>query len=176
MNANILNRRVLLLNQSYEPLMVVNAKRAIILLLCEKVQSIEHYKEKIHSCNLSIFLPSVIVLKRYVYVKKKEIVLSKKNILKRDNHTCQYCATRSVPMTVDHIYPKEKGGIDSWENLVAACVPCNTKKSNYIYNDIGMKLINNPKKPTTIIHLQKLVKQFQNTWKPYLFMENKIKN
>ena len=76
MNANILNRRVLLLNQSYEPLMVVNAKRAIILLLCEKVQSIEHYKEKIHSCNFSIFLPSVIVLKRYVYVKKKEIVFS----------------------------------------------------------------------------------------------------
>ena len=126
--AAILNRRVLVLNQSYEPLMVIGAKRAIILLLSEKVDSLENYREKIHSTYLILPLPSVIRLREYARIKRKEIVLSRKNILKRDNHTCQYCGIRSVPMTIDHIIPRQKGGEDSWYNLVAACVRCNTLK------------------------------------------------
>lgn len=126
--AAILNRRVLVLNQSYEPLMVIGARRAIILLLSEKVESLENYREIIHSVYLSMPLPSVIKLKEYARIRRKEIVLSRKNILKRDNHTCQYCGKKSVPMTIDHIISRNKGGQDSWDNLVAACVPCNTKK------------------------------------------------
>ena len=98
--AAILNRRVLVLNQSYEPLMVIGAKRAIILLLNEKVDSLESYREQIHSAYLTIHLPSVIKLKEYARIRRKEIVLSRKNILKRDNHTCQYCGVRSVPILI----------------------------------------------------------------------------
>ena len=101
--AAILNRRVLVLNQGYQPLMVIGAKRAIILLLSEKVDALESYREKIHSTYISIPLPSVIILRQYAQMKRKEIVLSRKNILKRDNHTCQYCGIRSVPMTIDHV-------------------------------------------------------------------------
>ena len=168
--APILNRKVLLLNQSYEPIMVVAARRAIILLLSDKVDSIENYSESIHSAYLTLRLPSVIRLREYTRIKKKDIVLSRKNILKRDNHTCQYCSITSVPMTLDHIIPRNKGGGDSWENLVAACVSCNTKKGNKILKDIKMRLIRVPKKPTNIMHLQKFVKQFQKSWRPYLFM------
>ena len=145
--AAILNRRVLVLNQSYEPLMVIGAKRAIILLLNEKVDSLENYREQIHSAYLTIHLPSVIKLKEYARIRRKEIVLSRKNILKRDNHTCQYCGTRSVPMTIDHVRSKKKGGEDSWENLVAACVPCNTNKGNQTLRDSQMKLFKIPRKP-----------------------------
>ena len=169
--AAILNRRVLVLNQSYEPLMVIGAKRAVILLLNEKVDSLESYREQITSAYLSIPLPSVIRLRNYARIRRKEIVLSRKNILKRDNHTCQYCGARSVPMTIDHILARKKGGGDSWENLVAACVPCNTQKGNKLLNEANMKLLKIPRKPMMILHLQKFVKQFQSSWRPYLFMQ-----
>ena len=171
--AAILNRRVLVLNQSYEPLMVIGARRAIILLLSEKVESLENYHEIFHSVYLSLPLPSVIKLKEYAKIRRKEIVLSRKNILKRDNHTCQYCGKKSVPMTIDHIISRNKGGGDSWDNLVAACVPCNTKKGNHSLRQIQMDLSKIPRKPTMILHLQKFVKQFQSSWRPYLFMQEK---
>ena len=174
--AAILNRRVLVLNQSYEPLMVIGARRAIILLLSEKVETLENYHEIIHSVYLSLPLPSVIKLKEYAKIRRKEIVLSRKNILKRDNHTCQYCGAKSVLMTIDHIIPRNKGGGDSWENLVAACVPCNTTKGNQLLRNIQMNLSKIPRKPTMILHLQKFVKHFQSSWRPYLFMQEKTKN
>ena len=169
--AAILNRRVLVLNQSYEPLMVIGAKRAVILLLNEKVDSLENYREKIHSAYISLPLPSVIKLKHYARIRRKEIVLSRKNILKRDNHTCQYCGVRSVPMTIDHVISRKKGGEDTWDNLVAACVPCNTRKGNHSPREVQMALVKTPRKPTMILHLQKFVKQFQSSWRPYLFMK-----
>ena len=171
--AAILNRRVLVLNQSYEPLMVIGAKRAVILLLNEKVDSLENYREKIHSAYISLPLPSVIKLKYYARIRRKEIVLSRKNILKRDNHICQYCGVRSVPMTIDHVISRKKGGEDTWENLVAACVPCNTRKGNHSPREAQMALVKTLRKPTMILHLQKFVKQFQSSWRPYLFMQEK---
>ena len=170
--STFLNRRVLVLNQSYEPIMVVGAKRAIILIISEKVEALENYREIIHSAYLSLPLPSVIKLREYVRIRRKEIVLSRKNILKRDNHECQYCGVRSVPMTIDHIIPRKRGGEDSWYNLIAACVQCNTHKGNRTPNEAKLIMKKKPRKPTMIIHLQKFVKQFQNTWRPYLFMKD----
>ena len=166
-----LNRRVLVLNQSYEPIMVIGAKRAVILILSEKVDALENYRELIHSAYLTLPLPSVIKLKHYARIRRKDIVLSRKNILKRDNHTCQYCGIRSVPMTIDHIIPRQGGGEDSWYNLVAACVKCNVSKGNRTPNEANMQLKIKPRKPTLILHLQKLVKDFQDNWRPYLFMK-----
>ena len=74
-------------------------------------------------------------------------------------------------MTIDHIVPKHKGGKDSWENLVAACVPCNTKKGNKLLKDINMKLLKNPKTPSILFNLQSDLSNSQSSWKPYLFMK-----
>ena len=153
--------------------MVIGAKRALILLLSEKVDSIESYSENIHSAYLTIKLPSVIRLKEYAKIKRNEIVVSRKNVLKRDNYTCQYCGVKSISMTIDHILSRKKGGGDSWENLVAACMPCNTKKGNKLLAEVNMKLLTTPRKPTMILHLQKYVRQFQSSWRPYLFMQEK---
>ena len=106
-----------------------------LLSFTEKVEVLERYSEKVNSINLSIFLPSIIRLKDYVRLNQKKIPLSRKNILKRDGHICQYCNNKSNVMTIDHIIPKHKGGKDSWDNLVAACVPCNTKKGNKFLKD-----------------------------------------
>ena len=92
MNSNgILSRKVLVLNQSYEPLMVINAKRAIVLVIKDKVEMIEKYRESIRSARSNFDLPSVIRLNFYVHLKYKDIVLSRRNLLKRDEHKCQYC-------------------------------------------------------------------------------------
>ena len=171
MSNNVLGRKVLVLNQSYEPLMVINAKRAIVLMLKQKVEMLENYKENICSVDMSFDLPSVIKLNFYVHIKYKDIILSRKNIFKRDNHLCQYCGKQVKPLTIDHIIPKKRGGKDTWENLVAACSKCNTRKGDHSLKDIDMILIKKPRKPSKIFHLQSHVNKKQDTWKQYLFME-----
>ena len=88
---NILSKKVLLLNSSYEPMMIVSGKRGILLILLNKVDFVEKTNYLIRSENLQLSLPSVIKLKAYIYMNFKNIPLTRKNILKRDNYTCQYC-------------------------------------------------------------------------------------
>ncbi|MAA50999.1 MAG: HNH endonuclease [Candidatus Marinimicrobia bacterium] len=167
----MLNRKVLVLNQSYEPLMVINAKRAIVLIIKEKVKMLEKYSENIRSVQNSFDLPSVIRLNFYVHLKYKDIVLNRRNILKRDDYRCQYCAKQATPLTLDHIVPKNKGGKDSWENLVAACSKCNTRKGDTLLKHMDMKLLKKPRKPSKLFQLQTYVNKKQDNWKQYLFME-----
>ena len=169
--SSILNRKVLVLNQSYEPLMVINAKRAIVLIIKEKVKMLEKYSENIRSVQNSFDLPSVIRLNFYVHLKYKDIVLNRRNILKRDDYRCQYCAKQATPLTLDHIVPKNKGGKDSWENLVAACSKCNTRKGDTLLKHMDMKLLKKPRKPSKLFQLQTYVNKKQDNWKQYLFME-----
>ena len=171
--AAILNRRVLVLNQSYEPLMVIGAKRALILILSDKVDSLADYREKINSAYLSIPLPSVIRLKEYARIRRKEIVLSRKNILKRDNHTCQYCGNSNGQLTIDHIIPKHKGGKDTWKNLVTSCNKCNRKKGNLSIDELNMRLMKKPVKPHYLLYLQRYAYNDYVNWRPYLFMKEK---
>jgi len=168
---SILNRKVLVLNQSYEPLMVINAKRAIVLIIKEKVKMLEKYSENIRSVQNSFDLPSVIRLNFYVHLKYKDIVLNRRNILKRDDYKCQYCSKQTTPLTLDHIIPKNKGGKDSWENLVAACSKCNTRKGDTLLKHMDMKLLKKPRKPSKLFQLQTYVNKKQDNWKQYLFME-----
>ena len=90
--------KVLLLNYSYEPIMVVSIKRAIILYFLEKVDMVEKSDNFINSLYLSIPVPYVIKLKNYLYLKPKGLSLTRKNILKRDEGKCQYCGTKNKSM------------------------------------------------------------------------------
>lgn len=170
-NHGILNRYVLVLNQAYEPVMVTNAKRAVVLMLLGKAEEVVNYDEIVHSPSFQIPLPSIVRLHRYIRVRNKEIVLTRKNVLKRDNHRCQYCGRTSVPLTLDHVVPKQRGGGDTWGNLVAACHPCNVRKGNRTPAEAEMPLMRQPHKPSRITHFQKFVRKYQAAWRPYLFME-----
>jgi 5-methylcytosine-specific restriction endonuclease McrA len=76
-------------------------------------------------------------------------------------------------MTIDHIIPKNKGGLDAWENLVAACAKCNTKKGDMILDMIDMKLIKKPKKPNYLFYFKQYINEdVEESWKQYLFMKN----
>ena len=111
-NANeILSGRVLVLNQSYEPLSICTPKRAITLLYLFKAELIEKAQNKlIHSVSKTLDFPSVIKLNKYQRIPYREVELSKKNIFRRDSERCQYCGTNKGLLTIDHIIPKSRGG------------------------------------------------------------------
>ncbi len=166
----MLESRVLVLNQNYEPLSVCSARRALILLFREKAEMVEHNHEMVRSPSVSVPLPSIVRISRYVHIPRKRVLISRKNVIKRDNHRCQYCGTTSAPMTVDHILPRVRGGADNWENLVCACMECNTKKGNKTPQEAHMKLLREPKRPGYLFFIQHLAGSVDDRWKQYLFM------
>ena len=169
--SKLLNKKVLLLNSSYEPITILNTKRAIIMIVLNKAEIIKKTSNNIHSEKITLPLPCVIKLNGFVYIKRRSIPLTRKNIFERDNNCCQYCGSTSTHLTIDHVIPKQKGGKDNWENLVACCKQCNNEKSNYLLNEISsMNLLKKPRQPHYLMYLQKYAKNEYNIWKPYLFM------
>ena len=167
----LLERAVLVLNANYSPMMICTAKRAICLDFLDKIDILVNYNEKVNSPRLTLNLPSVIKIKNFVRYDNLSLDLNRKNIISRDDYLCQYCGSSRSPLTIDHIIPKGKGGIDTWENLVAACKPCNQKKGNQKPEEVGMYLRKRPKRPNRLHYFQKFVKEKQKDWRPYLFME-----
>ena len=168
----IVNSRVLVLNQNYEPMSVCSARRAIILHLLGKAEVVETYDGvKVRSVNRAIPLPSVVRLGAYIKVPYKKILLTRKNIIKRDRHICQYCLDREGSMTVDHIIPKSFGGADTWENMVCACEKCNNRKGDRLPDMAGMRLLKKPRRPSHITFIQSFIGISDDRWKPYLFMD-----
>lgn len=166
----MLKTQVLLLNQNYEPLTVLRARRALMLLLLGKVDLIEHERGRwIRSISMNYQLPSVIRLRYFVRIKRKEISLTKKNIIKRDNRQCQYCGKKTGMMTTDHIIPKAQGGGDTWENLVCACLECNNRKGNQDLKSVGIKLLRKPKKPNYFTFVLNELESPSSKWRPFLF-------
>ncbi len=162
---------MLVLNQNYEPMSVCNVKKAIILLYLGKAELIEaHNGRQIHSISVAMPSPSIVRLSVYIQVPYKKIILSRKNILRRDGHRCQYCGRHDAPLTVDHIVPKAKLGEDTWENLVTACVVCNNRKGNRTLEDSHLKLLRKPMKPNHVTFIRHFVGTIDERWKPYLFM------
>ena len=170
-NKNLLNSVVLVLNANYSPMTVCTAKRAISLYFLNKIDVLSNYNEKVHSPSTSLDLPSIIKIKTYIKNNSMAVEISRKNVLVRDNYTCQYCKKKSKSLTVDHVVPKFRGGQDSWENLVAACKNCNQIKGEHTPEEARMPLIRKPKRPNRIHYFQRLVKKKQADWRPYLFME-----
>ena len=147
------HQTVLVLNSSYEPINFTSWKRAVVLLLKEKAQ---------------VLSGRVIRLLNYVKLpltKIMNISPSRSMIYKRDNHTCQYCGSRSK-LTIDHVIPRSKGGQDTWENLVVACSKCNTKKGSMLLEQTGMTLARKPRAP-----INKMIFDLDKTcveeWKQY---------
>ncbi len=166
----MLNGNVLILNQDYQPLSVVNVKKSLLLLFLDKAEMLhDNPLQKIHTVDSVFDYPSVIRLRRYARIPYKNIVLSRKNIMKRDGNKCLYCGSRS-DLTIDHIIPKSRGGGDSWENLATACSSCNHKKGNRTPKEAEMPLMKKVYRPNHIIFLRDFHGNVHEHWKPYLYM------
>src|SRR2546423_14143176 len=140
--------RVLVLNATYEPINVCTVRRAVVLLLKDKAEVIERSQWELRSASQSIQRPTVIRLVTYVRIPRDthRRKITRRAVFARDGWTCQYCGARSN-LTVDHVIPKSKGGVSTWENIVASCAPCNRRKGNSLPRQVGMDLLKQPRMP-----------------------------
>jgi 5-methylcytosine-specific restriction endonuclease McrA len=132
---------VLLLNATFEPLAVVTAKRAVLLMLSGKAECVQAALEggAFRSENLSVVAPSVMRLSRYVRVPyRSSVPMTRAGVLRRDGRVCAYCGKRAD--TIDHVIPRSRGGTHSWENCVAACRGCNSRKADRLLGELGWTL------------------------------------
>jgi 5-methylcytosine-specific restriction endonuclease McrA len=139
--------RVLLLNATFEPLAVVTAKRAVVLMLTGKAECVEAaLGGAFHSENLTVPAPSVMRLSRYVRVPyRRAVPLTRAGVLRRDGRRCAYCSKRAD--TIDHVVPRSRGGTHTWDNCVAACRACNSKKADRLVEELGWTLSVVPRSP-----------------------------
>lgn len=165
-----MNSEVLVLNQDYQPLSVCSVQRSVKLVFLDKAELLHDNPDFVlRTVDDEYSYPSVIRLRRYIRIPYARISLSRRNIMKRDHHTCQYCGIKS-DLTLDHIMPKSRGGRDRWENLVTACNTCNVKKGNRTPDEANMPLKIKPYRPVHITFFQHLMNGVQENWKPYLYM------
>ena len=147
-----MSRQVLVLNAGYEPLSLVSIRRAIVLLLREKAELIEATQQMLHSANGAVPIPLVIRLVHYVKLPHRRVPPTRPAVMLRDLDTCQYCG--DMPgcheLTVDHVIPRSRGGVHSWQNLVTACKRCNQKKGSHTPDEAMMHLIRKPFEPSYV--------------------------
>ena len=164
-----MNGSVLVLNASYEYLNVTSLRRAIKLLYKDKAEMLETVDGQLISSADDLHeLPSVIRMNYYIRRPFREVPLSRRNILERDSHTCQYCG--GFGDTIDHVHPRSRGGEDSWTNCVCACAPCNSKKKNMTPEEAQMDLLETPRKPSAIPWLRNRKVKTRKDWGRYLYM------
>ncbi len=138
--------RSLVLNASFQPLAVVPAKRAVVLVLKDKAVIVESNGVVYRSERLQMPAPSVVRLKYLVHVPYRDrAALTRRAVFARDDWRCQYCGAPAE--NVDHVVPKSRGGLHAWENVVAACAKCNHSKGDKTPAELGWRLHAAPAAP-----------------------------
>jgi 5-methylcytosine-specific restriction endonuclease McrA len=167
----MLDRQVLVLNRLWQAINVCSVRRAFTLLCAGHAQVVdadedrnffthdfaswrdlserEPEDEMVHTISFKIRVPRVIVLLLFDRMPKKEVKFTRANIFERDKCTCQYCGLHFErrDLNLDHVIPRDRGGLTSWENIVCSCIPCNTRKGNRLPHQAGMRLIKKPERP-----------------------------
>jgi 5-methylcytosine-specific restriction endonuclease McrA len=160
---------VLVLNKNWTPISIMPVKKAITKVMAELAQVLDVASDSynlydfqnwaslevlpgerfIQGSRIKIKLPEIIVLSEYDKMPEREVKLTRKNLLIRDNYTCQYTGVKinMETATMDHILPRSKGGGTTWENLVMCCLEVNAKKANRTPSEAGLKLLKKPEKP-----------------------------
>jgi 5-methylcytosine-specific restriction endonuclease McrA len=187
----VLQRPTLVLNRRWTPIRTTPVQDAIGLVAKGTAVIIEPDSFEIHdlaswndvsrarlrigevvirSPRLILVPPEVILLKTYEGQGGRAVVFSRKNLFKRDRYTCQYCGIQPGPeeLTVDHVVPRSRGGVSSWENCVLACVECNKVKADRSPEKAGLKLRRSPKKPTWKALVQVPARDRRESWDKFL--------
>jgi 5-methylcytosine-specific restriction endonuclease McrA len=138
---------VLVLNANFEPIHVCDLRRAVNLMLNGKASLVLNGRGEIKSVSRSYPRPSIIRLEKMVRRPRPGVRLTKREILRRDEFTCQYCGKHTPNLTVDHVIPRHMGGLHTWNNLVAACPPCNHHKGGRTIDQAQMHLLRLPGEP-----------------------------
>lgn len=164
---------VLLLNSDYEPLNVCNIRRAFRLVFGEKAEVIQYNHHDVRTVTEIFRAPSVIRLHHRVKRPRPRVRLSRREIFVRDKYTCQYCGTKTHDLTLDHIIPRHRGGLHTWDNLVAACKHCNHRKGGRNVDEARMRLLRSPFEPRCDVYTlftPYLADPRNEAWRDYLFV------
>ncbi|MEM7428140.1 MAG: HNH endonuclease [Pseudomonadota bacterium] len=161
---------------SYYPLSLWNWQDAIKAVFLDRVNIVSHYDKVVHSPSTDFRLPSVVSLKTYVKPAKYP-AFTRFNVFLRDRFQCQYCGI-SEDLTFDHVIPRSKGGLTLWNNVVAACSPCNLKKGGKLPADAGMWPRQAPVQPT-VHQLHANGRMFppnylHESWMDYLYWDTEL--
>jgi len=146
----ILQNQVVVFSKNYLPLARINIKRAIVLLVTGQAESLEFSSTQ----QWEVRSPSIVLqISEHIRLTGgnperhwKAPLVSRREVFRRDNHTCQYCGN-TKRLTLDHVIPRSKGGTHTWDNIVTACEPCNLAKSDRLLHETGMVLKSKLKAP-----------------------------
>ena len=166
------NSTVLVLNATYEPINVVSIRRAVVLLIKEKAELVEALDGEIRSCSTHISMPAVIRLVYFVRIPRVvKVPLSRRSVLARDYHTCQYCGVKPdrSELTIDHVLPRSRGGKTSWDNVVTACRRCNARKGNKTPAEAGLVLRAPPERPRYVAFALLSQLECNELWQKYMY-------
>ncbi len=159
--------RALVLNASFEALGTVPARRAVVLLLAGKGDCVHATGLVLHAERVEVPVPSVLRLRTFVSVPyRRRVAVSRTAVMARDGHRCQYCGARGD--SIDHIHPRSRGGTHTWDNVVAACRPCNAKKEDRLPHEISMALRRPPAIPRERVWIVVASGGMRPDWQPYL--------
>ena len=173
-----LNGRVLLLNQTYEPLGTVSVARAIIMTFKNTVFVEEWDGDRVlHSAHDEFPVPSVIRRREYINVRQRRerSGMKRLRIYMRDKFRCQYCGEKKAvgELTLDHILPRSRGGDNAPVNIVTACLACNNRKANRTPAEARMPLLTS--QTALRVKLERVVlchyAEARAEWRKYLFMD-----
>lgn len=164
-----MNRKVLVLNQDFSALSVCSVPKAFLLVYLNKAEMItEVHTEAIRTVSRNYQMPSIIRLFHYVQMPYRGgVTLTRQNIFRRDVHQCQYCGS-AKDLTIDHVLPRSRGGKSTWDNLITACKPCNSRKGDLTPEEARMPLRQEPFKPSFIMFLRDFSGKISEDWQLYL--------
>jgi len=183
----------LILNKSYIPIHIADWTKAISLLYRGHANALDHdfmvynyddwliqtpelcNHKKIKTCHYEVAIPDVMVLTLYNKLPIKEVQFTRQSIFQRDNYICQYCGKKfkKDELEKEHVFPKSRGGKNTWDNIVSACSPCNARKANRTPQEAGMKLIRKPSPPVWLNPFNKL-KHHPNKKKQWMIFLKKV--
>ena len=157
----------LVLNATFEPISVVSARRATVLVLAGKAEVVHESDQCIRSERLRINAPSVVRLRYFVRIPfGRRSALSRRAVFARDAYECQYCGCRAE--SIDHVHPRSRGGEHTWDNVVAACRPCNAHKRDRLLGDTSMRLRRQPTEPPVGSWVSLSVQRVPEAWEAYI--------
>jgi 5-methylcytosine-specific restriction endonuclease McrA len=157
--------RALILNATHVPLAVVPGRRAVVLVLKEKAEVVVTNGIVFHSERLTLPAPSVVRLRYFVRVPyRAQAALTRRAVFARDSWQCQYCG--AVAENLDHVIPRSRGGAHAWDNVVASCKRCNSRKRNRLHYEVGLRLVRPPFVPRDGFRLS--LGKLEPEWEPYL--------
>jgi 5-methylcytosine-specific restriction endonuclease McrA len=160
---------VLVLNANFEPINVCNTRRAIGLILSGKADMVLNGRGYIRTVSELLPKPSIIRLEDMIHRPRPRVKLTRREVFRRDNYTCQYCGKHETNLTVDHVHPRHMGGEHIWTNVVAACAACNHRKGGRPLQEVHMHLMHIPKEPpASALYIYGRHMKEYGEWEPYI--------